>query len=62
MDFVSVLIILGILVLCLLPLLFGSLRNLDRRADDVQGEDPETARALREARKNIDRGKGWNLP
>lgn len=60
MDFVSVLIILGIIVLCLLPFLFGAWRNIDRRANDIQGRDPDTARALREARKNIDRGKGWN--
>jgi len=37
---------------------FGSFRSLDRHADDMEGRDPETARALRKARRDIDRRKG----
>lgn len=58
MDLVSLLIVAGIIVLCLLPVVFGSFRSLDRHADDMEGRDPETARALRRARRDIDRGKG----
>lgn len=58
MDIASILIIAGILALCLLPIIFRSFRSFDKSADDIEGRDPETARAIREARKNIDRGKG----
>ncbi|MFC8302479.1 hypothetical protein ACFUCV_02200 [Specibacter sp. NPDC057265] len=62
MDLLSLLIIAGICILCLLPVVFRSLRGLDRHADDIQGSDPETAEALRKARESIDRGKGWYGP
>lgn len=62
MDLVSILIIVGICILCLLPVIFRSLQSIDRHADDKEGRDPETAKALREARENIDRGKGWYGP
>ena len=58
MDILSILIIAGICILCLLPFVFGSFRGFDRRAKDIEGQNPEAARALREARQNIDRGRG----
>ncbi|MDQ0095206.1 hypothetical protein [Paeniglutamicibacter psychrophenolicus] len=58
MDMPSILIVAGILVLCLLSVGIGMRRTLDRRARDIQRTDPETARALREARRNIDQGRG----
>lgn len=62
MDLVSILIICAIVALCSLPFIFGAFRSLDRRADDLEGSDPEVAQALRDARKNIDRGKGYYDP
>lgn len=58
MDLLSVVIIAGIAVLCLSSGLYVFRRSLDKRADEVQRNDPETARALREARRNIDQGRG----
>ena len=60
MDMLSIVIIAGIVLICLLSTIFGLTRNLDKRARDIQGKDPETARALREARRNIDRGNGFD--
>ena len=62
MDLASILIVLAIIVLCALPFIFGSFRGLDRTADDLEFRDPQTARALRNARKDIDRGKGYYGP
>ena len=56
MDMVSILIIAGICLLCLLPVLFRSFRGFDKSADE--GRNPEVARAIRDARHQIDRGKG----
>lgn len=58
MDLLSVVIIAGIAVLCLSSGFYVFRRSLDKRADEVQRNDPETARALREARRNIDQGRG----
>lgn len=58
MDFASILIIAGIVVLCAFPFLVRSFRSVDRRADDLEGRNPEVARAMREVRRDIDRGKG----
>ena len=58
MDLVSVLVIVVVCLLCLLPLAFGSFRSFDGRANELEGQDPETANALRAARRDIDRGKG----
>ncbi|GAA1868269.1 hypothetical protein GCM10009715_14230 [Paeniglutamicibacter psychrophenolicus] len=58
MDMPSILIVAGILVLCLLSVGIGMRRTLDKRAGDILRTDPETARALREARRNIDQGRG----
>lgn len=62
MDFASLLVLGGIIILCLLPVVFGSFRSLDRHADDWEGRDQQTARSLRKARRDIDRGKGWYGP
>lgn len=62
MDIVSGLIIAGICVLCVLPILFGSYRSFDKSAKDIEGRDPETALALRKARRDIDRGRGYYGP
>lgn len=58
MDIVSILIISGIVILCLLPFIFGAFMKFDKKAEELEGTDPETARALRDARRNIDRGRG----
>lgn len=58
MDMLSILVIAGIVLLCLLSVGIGMHRTLDKRAGDLQRTDPETARALRDARRNIDQGKG----
>jgi hypothetical protein len=60
MDMLSIVIIAGIVLICLLSTIFGLTRSLDKRARDMQGKDPDTARALREARRNIDRGQGFD--
>ncbi|MEU3331984.1 hypothetical protein ACF046_07510 [Glutamicibacter creatinolyticus] len=62
MDFASLLVLGGIITLCLLPVVFGSFKSLDRHADDLEGRDQQTARSLRKARRDIDRGKGWYGP
>lgn len=58
MDIISILIILGIVVLCLLPVLFRSFRSFDKSAEDIEASNPDVARAIREARNQIDRGNG----
>ena len=58
MDIVSILIIAGICILCLLPVVFRSFRSFDKCADDIEAQHPDVAKAIREARGNIDRGKG----
>lgn len=58
MDIASVLIIAGICILCLLPVLFRSFRSFDKGANDIEAQHPDVAKAIREARRNIDRGKG----
>ncbi|WP_449374473.1 hypothetical protein [Arthrobacter psychrolactophilus] len=58
MDIVSILIIAGIVILCLLPVVFRSFRSYDKSANDMEHQSPDVAQAIREARKNIDRGKG----
>ncbi|MGH3653537.1 hypothetical protein [Glutamicibacter sp.] len=62
MDIASILIVCAIVVLCALPFIIGAFRGLDRRADDFEGSNPEISQALRDARKNIDRGKGYYDP
>lgn len=62
MDIVTVLIIAGLVILCLLPLMSGLSKYFDRRANGVEGKDPETERALREVRRDINKGQGWNWP
>lgn len=58
MDIVSILIIAGICILCLLPILFHSFRSFDKGADDIEAQNPDVARAIRDARQQIDRGRG----
>lgn len=58
MDIVSILIIAGIVILCLLPVVFRSFRSYDKSANDIEPQSPDVAQAIREARMNIDRGKG----
>lgn len=58
MDIASILIIAGICILCLLPVVVRSFRRFDKSADDLEGQHPDVAKAIREARRNIDRGKG----
>lgn len=58
MDLPSILIIAGIVFLCLLPVMFRAFRSFDRTADDLEGQDPEVAKAIRDARRDMDRGKG----
>jgi len=57
-DIVSILIVVGICILCLLPVLFRSFRSLDKTANDMEAEHPDVAKAIRDARRNIDRGRG----
>ncbi len=56
MDIVSILIVAGIFILCLLPVLFRSSRIFDRSKDDIDVRDADVARELRESRDQIDRG------
>lgn len=58
MDIVSILIIVGICILCLMPVLFRSFRSYDRTANDMEAQNPDVAKAIRDARRNIDRGRG----
>lgn len=58
MDIASILIIAGIGTLCLLPVLFRSFRSFDKTANDIEAQHPDVAKAIREARRNIDQGKG----
>lgn len=53
MDIVSILIVAGIVILCLLPLLFRSSRILDKSKDDIEVRDADVARELRESRNQI---------
>lgn len=55
MDIVSILIVAGIVILCLLPLLFRPSRILCKSKDDVEIRDADVARELRESRNQIDR-------
>lgn len=57
MDIASILIIAGICVLCSLPVLFRSLRSYDKRATDIEAQNPDVAKGIRDARREIDRGK-----
>lgn len=59
MGFASIFIIAAIIVLCAFPLVIGAFRGLDRKADELENLDPQTSKALRKARKDIDRGKGY---
>ncbi|MDO5743469.1 MAG: hypothetical protein Q4P23_03290 [Micrococcaceae bacterium] len=59
MDPLSIVIIAGIVLLCVLPFMLGIFRSNDTKANDIQGQDPEVARALREASRNIDQGRGF---
>lgn len=58
MDIASILIIAGICILCLLPVLFRSFRSFDKSANDIEAQNPDVAKAIRDARRDIDRGKG----
>ncbi len=58
MDIASILIIAGICILCLLPVVFRSFRSFDKTANDMEAQNPEVAKAIRDARRDIDRGKG----
>ena len=58
MDIASILIIAGICILCLLPVLFRAFRSYDKTANDMEAQHPDVAKAIRDARRNIDRGKG----
>lgn len=62
MDFASFVIVAVIILLCALPFVLGSFRGLDRKADELENVDPQTAQALRKAREDIDRGKGYYGP
>lgn len=55
MDIVSILIVAGIVILCLLPVLFRSSRTVDKSKDDIEVRDADLARELRESRDQIDR-------
>lgn len=55
MDIVSILIVSGIVILCLLPLLFRSSRIFDKSKNDTEVRDADVARELRESRNQIDR-------
>lgn len=57
MDALSIVIICAIVALCVGSIIYGYRRSLDNRANQIQRNDPETARALREAQRNIDLGK-----
>ncbi len=59
MDLLSILIIAGICILCGLPFLLGLFRTKDKKSNDIENQNPEVARALREARRNIDAGRGF---
>ncbi|MDJ0313698.1 hypothetical protein [Arthrobacter sp. H35-D1] len=56
MDIVSILIIAGIIILCLLPVLFRSFRRFAKTADNSEARNSDVARDLREAQNQIDRG------
>lgn len=56
MDTISILMIIVIVLLCGLSVVYGFRRSLDRRANTIQHQDPDTARALREAQRNMDIG------
>lgn len=47
MDIVSILIIAGIVILCLLPVLFRSFRRFDKTADNREARNSDVARDLR---------------
>ena len=62
MDLVSILIMSAVIALCALPFIVGAYRSLDRKATDFDHSDEQTAKALRDARTDIDRGKGYYGP
>lgn len=62
MDFIWIAVIGAVLVLGVIPVVFRVSGGLDRKADKLQGRDPEAARALREARRDIDRGHFYRGP
>ena len=45
MDFASFVIVAVIILLCALPFVLGSFRGLDRKADELEDVDPQTAQA-----------------
>jgi len=61
-DLASIFIVAAVIVLCAFPFIIGAFRGLDRKADELENRDPQTAKALRQARKDIDRGKGYYGP
>ncbi|WP_347039564.1 hypothetical protein AAHB37_05470 [Glutamicibacter halophytocola] len=62
MDLASIFIVAALIVLCAFPFIIGAFRGLDRKADELESRDPETSKALRKAREDIDRGKGYYGP
>lgn len=58
MDIMSILIITGILLLCLVPVIFRAFRSYDKAADDLEDRDPESAKAIGAARRKMERGRG----
>ena len=61
-DTISIIMILVIVLLCVLSVVYGFRRSLDRRANDIQHQYPDTARALREAQRSMDIAKGTQDP
>ncbi|MCQ9163988.1 hypothetical protein [Arthrobacter sp. STN4] len=57
-DSPSILIIAGICVFCLLPVLFRPFFSFDKCANDIEVQNPDVAKAIRDARRDIDRGRG----
>ncbi|MHA7269097.1 hypothetical protein [Arthrobacter sp. HLT1-20] len=62
MDIASILIIAGICILCSLPVLFRSLRSFDKSANDIEAQNPDVAKGIRDARREIDKGKDISGP
>ncbi|GAB3620383.1 hypothetical protein GCM10027417_16440 [Glutamicibacter endophyticus] len=57
MDLASIIILISIIVLCALPICLGLYRSWDSKADRLEGSDPEVAQALRDMRRDIERGR-----
>lgn len=52
----------GGIALALFALTFITWRNsLGRKSRDLEGSDPEMAKALRDAQNQIDRGRGYHF-